>query len=60
VSDIDTGVVDSVKALDPRRPIREADIVGAHSRRELFAKAAIAASLVASYPCVGVRSCRCP
>jgi hypothetical protein len=25
VSDIDTGVVDSLKALDPRRPIREAD-----------------------------------
>ena len=26
VSDIDTGVVDSLKALDPERPIREADI----------------------------------
>ena len=26
VSDIDTAVVDSLKALDPRRPIREADI----------------------------------
>jgi hypothetical protein len=26
-SDIDTGVVDSLKALDPERPIREADIV---------------------------------
>ncbi len=26
VSDIDTGVVDSLKALDPKRPIREADI----------------------------------
>jgi len=26
VSDIDTGVVDSLKALDPNRPIREADI----------------------------------
>jgi hypothetical protein len=25
-SDIDTGVVDSLKALDPNRPIREADI----------------------------------
>jgi hypothetical protein len=25
VSDIDTGVVDSLKALGPRRPIREAD-----------------------------------
>jgi hypothetical protein len=27
VSDIDTVVVDSLKALDPERPIREADIV---------------------------------
>ena len=25
VSDIDTAVVDSLKALDPKRPIREAD-----------------------------------
>ena len=28
VSDIDTGVADSLKVLDPRRPIREADIQG--------------------------------
>ena len=28
VSDIDTVVVDSLKALDPERPIREADIPG--------------------------------
>jgi hypothetical protein len=26
VSDIDTVVVDSLKVLDPKRPIREADI----------------------------------
>ena len=26
MSDIDTAVVDSLKALDPRRPIREADL----------------------------------
>jgi hypothetical protein len=26
VSDIDTAVVDSLKALDPNRPIREADM----------------------------------
>jgi hypothetical protein len=26
VSDIDTAVVDSLKALDPNRPIREADL----------------------------------
>jgi hypothetical protein len=36
VSDIDTAVVDSLKALDPNRPIREADIlepsVSAHKR----------------------------
>jgi len=29
VSDIDTGVADSLKMLDPRRPIREADIQSA-------------------------------
>ena len=28
VSDIGTAVVDSLKALDPKRPIREADIRG--------------------------------
>src|SRR6476659_8982794 len=33
VSDIDTVVVDSLKALDPKRPIREAEI--AHSRPEV-------------------------
>ena len=27
VSDIDTVVVDSLKVLDPKRPIREADII---------------------------------
>jgi hypothetical protein len=32
-SDIDTAVVDGLKALDPKRPIREADIAG--SPREL-------------------------
>src|SRR5258708_1277432 len=34
-SDIDTMAVDSLKALDPKRPIREADIAAA-SRRDLF------------------------
>ncbi len=38
VSDIDTAVVDSLKALDPKRPIREADIsepvVTSHSCHE--------------------------
>jgi hypothetical protein len=27
VSDIDTVVVDSLKVLDPKRPIKEADII---------------------------------
>jgi hypothetical protein len=43
VSDIDTAVVDSLKALDPKRPIREADIAACpfsairrHSRHLLF------------------------
>ena len=27
MSDIDTGVADSLKVLDPRRPIREADML---------------------------------
>ena len=36
-SDIDTAAVDSLKALDPNRPIREADIYGpAFSKMELF------------------------
>ena len=29
MSDIDTAAVDSLKALDPNRPIREADMCGA-------------------------------
>ena len=40
VSDIDTGVVDSLKVLDPDRPIREADMAGAEilqcSRQRTF------------------------
>jgi hypothetical protein len=34
VRDIDTAVVDSLKVLDPKRPIREADIVVASSERD--------------------------
>jgi hypothetical protein len=30
VSDINTAMVDSLKALDPKRPIREADITGSN------------------------------
>jgi hypothetical protein len=32
-SDVDTALVDSLKALDPNRPIREADIVSRLPRR---------------------------
>jgi hypothetical protein len=31
VRDIDTAAADSLKALDPKRPIREADILGRHN-----------------------------
>ena len=31
MSDIDTAAVDSLKVLDPKRPIREADIEAAQS-----------------------------
>jgi uncharacterized glyoxalase superfamily metalloenzyme YdcJ len=37
VSDIDTAVVDSLKALDPERPIREARARFSTSVRDLFA-----------------------
>jgi hypothetical protein len=32
VSDIDTAAADSLKVLDPKRPIREADMAGARSK----------------------------
>jgi hypothetical protein len=35
-SDIDTAVVDSLKALDPDRPIREADIAACFDNRFLL------------------------
>jgi hypothetical protein len=36
-SDVDTAVVDSLKALDPNRPIREADVSGSEFlRRKLI------------------------
>jgi hypothetical protein len=40
VSDIDTVAVDSLKALDPKRPIREADIQGLNRSPHLRARAA--------------------
>src|SRR6516162_4631556 len=33
-SDVEAAVVDSLKVLDPERPIREADIAGSHSHAE--------------------------
>ena len=36
MSDIDTAVVDSLKALDPERPIREADIGSMSFRMSAF------------------------
>ena len=45
VSDIDTGVVDSLKVLDPDRPIREADI-----ERPKFRSAAVSYCTVVCYP----------
>jgi hypothetical protein len=40
VSDIDTVVVDSLKALDPERPIREAEVNSEHWYLPLWAFAA--------------------
>ena len=34
--DIDTAVVDSLKVLDPNRPIREADMDQASARRSIM------------------------
>jgi hypothetical protein len=51
-SDIDTGVVDSLKALDPDRPIREADINQRIERAHFgpFADIAVRQSVVRSSP----------
>ena len=42
-SDIDTAAVDSLKTIDPKRPIREADIapVGRNDRKKLLIKSVI-------------------
>jgi hypothetical protein len=42
VSDIDTAVVDGLKALDPKRPIREADVCSAQAHGRYGPKADIA------------------
>ena len=39
MSDIDTEVVDGLKALDPERPIREADIQSFHEFSRRFRRA---------------------
>ena len=44
MSDIDTVVVGSLKALDPKRPIREADIATRSADFALGPKAAVAPS----------------
>jgi hypothetical protein len=47
VSDIDTTVVDSLKVLDPRRPIREGDItlrLLARQQWESYSMASVATS----------------
>ena len=36
MSDIDTELVDSLKALDPERPIREADFLSGFASRPLL------------------------
>ena len=38
MSDIDTAAADSLKVLDPKRPIREADIAHALIHRSLFTR----------------------
>jgi len=40
VSDIDTAAVDSLKVLDPKRPIREADITESSRHVRFVPKAA--------------------
>jgi hypothetical protein len=46
VSDIDTVVVDSLKALDPERPIREADIRGIEQKKKTRLKGRVSYSFV--------------
>ena len=41
MSDIDTVLVDSLKALDPKRPIREADVVSNAANGSFVPKAAV-------------------
>jgi hypothetical protein len=38
VSDIDTVGVDGLKVLDPKRPIREADIAGVRRKEDLTSR----------------------
>src|SRR5262249_54935157 len=49
-SDIDTGVVDSLKALDLKRPIREADICGAKGNVRYGPKADILGDVPITVP----------
>ena len=45
VSDIETAAVDSLKVLDPKRPIREADIRGLRPDVRLVPKAEISGAV---------------
>jgi len=48
VSDIDTAVVDSLKVLDPKRPIREADMIKLAARSTVRAAISPAFTISAS------------
>jgi hypothetical protein len=50
VGDIDTVMVDSLKALDPERPIRQADISGSLSRRLLLTRCVRTARALTAVP----------
>ena len=56
VSDIDTVAADSLKALDPKRPIREADILGRHNICRDGQKATCGSITPLGPPCAGRRS----
>jgi hypothetical protein len=50
VGDIDIAVVDSLKVLDPRRPIREADMDASPIVRSLIVRSKVLASRLRSLP----------
>ena len=60
VSDVDTVLVDSLKALDPNRPIREADMCGALADVCFVPKADIQQTTCANRKTASRRSLRNP